>query len=572
MPAERLMPATPHEADDTVSMGSGAARVALPRSAYARLLRILRILARSGWGGYLLRLRSTSARVEANDAQAAERLRQTIESLGPTFVKFGQLLSVRRDLLPERYIEELTRLQDAVPPAADTDGSRVMQDELGRPTAELFKRFADQPFAAASMAQVYDATLADGTDVVVKIQRRGIESTIRSDLAIMYLLARQLEGRVPASQRFGPIALVDEFSSTILAELDFSREGRNADRFRENFRDDPAVMVPRIYWELTTARVLTMARSPGHRAPGYDAANAAQSESGRQFAATLMRLFLTQVFEHGFFHGDPHPGNVFLLADGRLCFHDFGIVGELGPRDQEQLAQLILGVVARDAQWVSDAYFAMGGAGPDVDRAAFARDAEDALRAFYGSLGRTPAFGGILRQFIRLGQVHRIRVPRAFLLVSKAFMEVESQALQLDPAFDVIGSLQAYAPILMRNLLLPAIGSHAQRYRRLLAARHWAEELPEIGEKLAETLRAGRLSVVVRHEELSGLEQRIERASNRLSFSLIIASIVVASALLVSFHAGPHFDTVPLLGLAGFLVAGGLGLWWAFAVLRANRL
>ena len=548
----------------------------LSRRAYPRLLHIVRTLVEAGWGPYLLRarFRRTSQFDLANDAEAAARLRETIESLGPTFVKFGQLLSARRDLLPDVYIEELTKLQDRVPATLDTDGAAIFAHELGRLPSDVFEAFDDLPFAAASMAQVYDAVLPDSTRVVVKVQRAGIAPVISIDLAIMRALARQMERRVPGSRRFSPAALVEEFGSSITAELDFTREGRNADRFRENFRDDPTVMVPRIYWEMTTPRVLTMERSPGHRAAKY-VHEAEEAGAGERFAHTLMRVFLTQVFNHRFFHADPHPGNVFLLADGRLCFHDFGIVGELRREDQEHLAELILGVVSRDAAWVANAYIEMGGATSGVDRPAFVSDMDAALQAFYASVGRTSAFGEILRQFLRLGQRHRIQAPRAFLLVAKAFMEVESHTLLLDPGFDIVSALQAHGPMIAQHLLLPRLDVAEKpyaSYRKALAARRALEELPAISQQLMQSLRAGTLGVAVRHEQLGGLEDRIERASNRLSFSLIIASIVIGSALLIVFHTGPHWGGVPLLGLAGFVIAGVFGLWWTIAVLHAGRL
>ena len=549
----------------------------LSRAAYPRLLGIASALTRAGWGHYTARLhlprcQETLEVATAGIAMNAVRLRETLELLGPTFVKFGQLLSVRRDMVPEAYIDQLTKLQDKVPPDTQTDAAAIIRAEIGKPVDALYAEFDPVPFAAASMAQVHEATLPDGTSVVVKVQRAGIEQTIQTDLAIMFFLARQLERHVAESRRFAPVELVEEFAENITAELDFRREGRNADRFRANFRNDPSLVVPRIFWELTTARVLTMERSTGRRAPESWAGDA---EAGRRYAENLVGLFLTQVFEHGFFHADPHPGNVFLLTDGRLCFHDFGIVGSLGERDQESLAQLMLAVSARDPQWVSEAYFAMGVAGPEVDRQAFTRDVADALAAFYTSAGREPAFSEILRQFIGLGQRHRIRLPRAFLSVAKAFMEIEAQALQLDPAFNLMTAITDYAPRLVRHLVLPRFDAAAAwrgNYRALRAARTALEGLPELASSLAEGLRDGKLSIALRHQQLEGLQDRIERASNRLSFSLIIASIIVASAIVVSFHTGPHYEGVPLLGVIGFVVAGLLGVGWAVSVLRSGRL
>jgi ubiquinone biosynthesis protein len=549
----------------------------LPPAAYPRLARIVSAVAKAGWGHYIKRVElpegaEPAAVVDAKATMDAVRLRETLESLGPTFVKFGQLLSLRRDMLPDAYIDELAKLQDRVPADAQSDAARILQTELGKPVEQWCAAFDPVPFAAASMAQVYRASLPDGTAVVIKVQREGIEETIGTDLAIMFFLARQLERHVPESRRVTPVELVAEFADAITGELDFRREGRNADRFRENFKGDASVMVPRIFWDLTTARVLTMEHSPGHRAAEYAADH---GEAARPLAENLLRIFLTQVFEHGFFHADPHPGNVFVLADGRLCFHDFGIVGNLSQKDQESLAQLMLGVTARDPQWVADAYFAMGVAGPEVDRQAFIRDIDDALAAFYANVGRGTAFGEILRQFIRLAQRHKIRVPRAFLSVAKAFMQIEAQALELDPRFNVVSAIQAYAPRLLKRLLLPRFDQAASwhgSYLRARALRTALNALPEIADRLVESAREGKLGIELRHEQLQGLEERIERAGNRLSFALIIASIVIASAIIVSFHAGPHYEGVPLLGLVGFVIAALLGLCWAVAVVRSGKL
>ena len=559
---------------DATSGARDSAR--LSPSGYARLARIVAGLARAGLGGHLQRMRIAGA----DDAQAlaldehdsAVRVREALESLGPTFVKFGQLLSVRRDILPDAYIDELTRLQDRVPPDPEAASMRVIEAELGQPPEQAFAAFDRQPFAAASMAQVYDARLSDDTQVVVKVQRAGIQATVHDDLHVLFFLARQLERHVPASRRFSPVELGAEFAETIRAELDFRREGHNADRFRENFASEPAVWVPGIFWDLTTARVLTMERSMGRRASEYGTAH---PETGRPLAAKLVRLFLTQVFEHRFFHADPHPGNVFVLDDGRLCFHDFGIVGTLGAADHENLSQLVLAVVTRDPEWVADAFFSMGVARENVDRAAFTRDLDEALAAFYGKRGAGTMFSEILNQFIHIGQRHSIRLPRAFLRVAKSFMAIEAQTIELDPGFDMLAALREFAPRLMQQLLAPPLdgaGRLRTGYRALRAIRLTATALPDVVRGLTDTLRDPKVRVDLPSEQIRGLEERIERASNRLSFSLIIASLVVGSAIIVSFHAGPHYQGVPLLGLVGFVVAVLMGLRWAFAVLRGGRL
>jgi len=286
--------------------GNAAATAAFPR-----LLQILRALAGTGWAHYVerLHLRRTvfdSAHETAKtDLRDAKRFREMLEGLGPAFVKFGQLLSLRRDMLPESYIEELQKLQDDVAIFPGDQARAIIERELGKPVEELFAEFDETPLAAASIGQVHTAHLMDGSSVVVKVQRPGIEPIIHADINIMRFLARRLELHVPEARRFGPSDLVEEFARLISDELDYHIEARNGDRLRENFEGDPDVVVPRIYWDLTSRRVLTMERSLGHKL----AQQPADLAHRQQVAEKLMQSFLKQVFEHGFFHGDPHPGN-----------------------------------------------------------------------------------------------------------------------------------------------------------------------------------------------------------------------------------------------------------------------
>ncbi|WP_303678829.1 ABC1 kinase family protein [Ralstonia mannitolilytica] len=542
-----------------------------------RLLYILRALAGAGWAHYVERLRigrdALEASVEAVQAtdQDAKRLRATLEGLGPAFVKFGQLLSLRRDMLPEVYIEELQRLQDDVAVFPGEQAREIVERELGKSVHALFTSFDETPLAAASIGQVHTAQLIDGTSVVVKVQRPGIEPIIHADVRIMRFLARQLERYVPESRRFGPGDLVEEFARLINEELDYQVEARNGDLLRENLQDDKHVFVPRIFWEQTSRRVLTMERSFGKKLTHIPSS---EQESRRRVAQALMASFLKQVFEDGFFHGDPHPGNVFLLEDGRLCFHDFGIMGQLSAYDQEALAQLILAVSSGEVSWMVDAYFEMGVATEGVDREAFTRDASQALDAYYEAAGKGYSFGEIVRQFALLSQRHRIKLPRQFLLVSKAFMLVESQALTLAPDFNALASLREYAPHLLGRKLLQGANvqtEFSRGFRTLRALHHAAALLPDILNRTVEALSSGKATLHIKHDQLQGLEAHIDRASNRLSLSLIIASVVIGSSIVMAFHSGPHYAGIPVLGLLGFVVASVMGLAWAVAILRSGK-
>lgn len=540
-----------------------------------RLAHIVQVFAGHGFGHYIERLRlrigMSGGHRPSPDASAARRLRAAFEELGPTFVKFGQALSMRQDLLAADVIGELQALQDRVPPFPTVEARRLIEAELGRPVAELFAQFEDTPLAAASIAQVHRARLIDGTAVIVKVQRPGIEALIRADIELLRFLAHQIERHLPASRKYDPVALVDEFADTITQELDFLREGRYAERFRENFHETPAVFVPEVYWQHSSRRVLTMEHSHGRRlAPDLSL----PAEERRRLADTLTQLCLAQVYEHGLFHADPHPGNVFVLPDGRLCFHDFGIVGRVSAREQEHLRELFLSVVARDPEWLADVYLEMGGAPADIDRAAFVRDLGAALEQYHASAARGASFGAIVGEFVRLAGRYRIRLLRETLLVARMFMILDSVVHALDPEFDMIAAFRRYAPGMAARGLMPRAPREADlahAYRTLSALRRTLAELPAaLGEALRR-LRTGELSLHLRHEPLASLEQHLDRASNRLSFSLIIAAVVIGSSLIMAFHAGPHYEGIPLLGLIGYVIAAALGIAWAVAILRSGR-
>lgn len=546
----------------------------LPRHHLARIAHIASVLSRHGWGHYLWRLRVRAAKDSdvGGPSDGAQHLRAALEELGPTFVKFGQALSVRQDVFSVEVINELQKLQDQVPPFPSEQTRQVIERELARPIDELFADFDETPLAAASIAQVHAATLYDGTSVIVKVQRPGIDQLIRGDIAILRFFARQIHRFIPESRRFDPVGLVEEFAEVIGKELDFLREGHNAERFQELIGNKDVLWVPTIHWALSTAAVLTMDRSGGSRI-GPDVP--ADPGTRRALAEALMRLFLTQVFEHGYFHGDPHPGNIFLLPDGRICFHDFGIVGQLTIRDKDNLRQLFLAVVARDPDWMATVWLDMGGAPGEIDRKAFVRDLGQALDRFYAASAGEYSFGEMLQEFLRLGQRHQIKLLREIVLVAKAFMTMESLVRLLDPNFSMIPAFKAFAPRIVAVEMGPGQDvstTLARSYRALRSLGSTASGLPAALQSLAQQLQQGELGVRIQAEGLQDLARHVDRAGNRLSFSLIIAAIIIGSSLIMSFHTGPHYQGIPLLGLLGYVFAGLLGLAWAVAVLRSGRL
>jgi ubiquinone biosynthesis protein len=545
-----------------------------PAGELDRFAAIAKVAAAKGWARYAERLGfggAGSAGEVAVKGSDASRLREALEELGPTFVKFGQMLSQREDLFPAELVSELRNLQDRAGSFPAATARRIIEEETGRSVAELYADFEDRPMAAASMAQVHCATLFDGTRVIVKVQRPAIADTVEGDIAVLRRLARVLSGVIPQLRTLNLPELVEEFATTLRGELDFVQEAHNAERFAELNRDEPLVIVPGIVWGATTHRVLTMGRNPGHRLDDAAAGIRAPAETAR----SLMRLFLTHVFEHGVFHADPHPGNVFFLPDGRICFHDFGAIGELSPRVRESLRQLFLATIARDAPWVASAYLGMGGASAELDRAAFTSDLSAALDRYYreSGLGRQ-TFGAILQEFIALGRKHNIRLLRETTLLVRAFAELESLVRTLDSEFSSLSAFQEYSGRLLKHAFLPEMGvaSLAQTYRLVSTAREVLGEAPGSLRRLMRRLERGEPLFDIRHQSGGSLERHMLHASNRLAFALIIASIVVGSALLLAGHTGPHWEELPLLGVAGFAIATALGIAWAVIALRSGKL
>jgi ubiquinone biosynthesis protein len=546
---------------------------AVPEGELARLAHIARIAAAKGLGHYAERLGFGSHGATPADGSKSDalRFREALEELGPTFVKLGQMMAGRSDLFPEELIAELGSLHEHAAEFPAEAARRIIEQETGKPVAELYATFEDVPMAAASIAQVHCATLFDGTEVIVKVQRPGIAATVEADIAVLRRVARLLGAAIPSVRSFNLPDLVEELAETLRGELDFEHEAHNAERFAETNADEPAVLVPRIFWHATTRRVLTMEHSPGHRvdtAPMDSARNA-------QTAQLLMRLFLVQVFEHGVFHGDPHPGNIFVLEDARLCFHDFGALGELSPRVQEKLRELFLGVVARDAGWVASAYLGMGGATVELDRAQFTRDLGTALERYYreSSLGRQ-SFSAIMHEFVRLGRQHHIRLLRETALLLRAFAELEALVRGLDPQFSSIDAFRAYSGRLLRQALTPDLGMAriAQLYRGASALKESAADAPIALRRLLGRLERGDPLFDIRYQSGGSIERHLLHASNRLAFALIVASVVVGSAIVMAAHAGPHLGEFSLLGVVGFIVAGVLGLAWAVIALKSGHL
>lgn len=426
-----------------------ARRVRPGLARWERRIEILRTVGRHGLGvaighsgfGRLVPFHHGALHHQRRDLpyERHEHLRMLFEDLGATYIKLGQILSSRPDLLAERYRAELAHLQDAVPVDATTDAAATIEHELGRPLAEVFQEFTHEPLASASIGQAFSATLVDGTEVVVKVRRPGVVDRITLDLDLLGRAARHVAWVWPAARKFGLAELVDEFSATLLAEVDYEAEGRNAERIAANLGDYPGVRVPRIHWHATTPSVLTMDRALGLRIDSVDARGQARI-TGPTLARNVVAVVLHMVIVDGYFHADPHPGNLLLAPDATIELIDFGMVGELPGDLQQHLAALLTSMIARDADGICACLTQLGIA-TSVQPVEPLRADLSALLDTYGDqpLGSI-GFGAMLHDHLEVARRHRLRLPTQLALLAKVLLMTEGIAARLDPDFEVISA------------------------------------------------------------------------------------------------------------------------------------
>lgn len=500
----------------------------------------------------------------------AARIRLTLEELGPTFVKFGQALSVRSDLLPADLIAELAALQEHVAPLAPGVAESAIEAAFGQPVAALFATFETTPIASASIAQVHRAVLPSGEIVAVKVRRPGIAGTIAADVEILRQLARLVQRHVPAADAVDPVRLVDEFARTIRSEQDLVREGRNLERCAADFAGDPTVHFPRVYWERTTSSVLTMEYLDGVKVTELDAAGIGPF-ARRLIARRGADAILRQVLEHGFFHADPHPGNLVVMADHVIGFLDLGMVGRLDDRARRALARIVHAIQHRDTAELTAVALEIMETRGEIDAAALERDLA-ALIELYGDVPLADlSVRDLLGDVVGTAARHRLRFPSPLMLLIKALVTIEGVGARLDPAFKMVEHAAPMAERLRRRELAPdAIASRVmQALTQTAVAVH---AIPGHLDAIARKVRDGRLQVQFVHRNLDHFVHEMDRASNRIAFALIIAALIVGSSLIIHAGRGATAYGYPVLGLIGFLVAAVFGVGLAIGIMRSGRL
>jgi ubiquinone biosynthesis protein len=551
----------------------------------ARIRHIAEVLVRNGLGFFVestglgrfltpWRRRRAAQMGQAADLAIPQRVRRTLEELGPTYIKLGQILSTRPDILPPPYVVELSKLLDAAPPAPTEQIVRIIEEELGGPLTRWFAEFDPIPLASASIGQVHRARLNDGTRVVIKAQRPDVGRTMQADLNLLLTQARFLEARSELFKRYGLTDLVEEFAQALRDELDYTIEGRNADRLRAMVADEP-VLIPEVYWELTTRRVITLTDLGGIKLTDLEALKA-QGYDLASIAATLVQLYLKLVFDHGIFHADPHPANILVCGD-KIGLVDFGVVGYLTPRIKEDLGDLLYALVQQNADDMVHIISRMGAMDPGANRDGLRRDLRRLIVRYYAASLESLPMAEFLGDLMSVAFKHRVRLPPDLALLARTIVVLEGVALALDPSFVLTKYLEPFVARLIRerfSLKRTAVEAAALFHE----VEALLQVLPRRLDSISDQLERGEMTLGVEVHQLQQAMRKLDAVGNRIAFSVIVAAIVIGSALILLGGEGAAVFRVPFTSITlpipqiGFLVSALLGGWLLFSIVRSKGL
>lgn len=547
---------------------------------FRRLRSIASILMRYGWTDVAERLgnRSWIGRVgnwmnsevssEILELPPEVRARLAIQELGPTFVKLGQVLATRPDIFPPNWIAEFAKLQDQVPPVPFDELLPDLEKALGKSPFEVFKDLQVEAIAGASIAQVYLAKLQDGTPVVLKIRRPNVRESIAADLRLLSHLGRLIESEVEQAKRFQPGKIIGQFSKSLRAELDLAMEGRNTERFRRNFADDESIVFARIHWEHTSESVLVMDHIEG--IPGNDLAQAEAAGLnlkllGERGANAVLKMVLID----GFFHADPHPGNVFYLPENRLAIIDCGMVGRLTLERRGEIADLLAALVSRDIDMLLDILIEWAGDVP-IDESKLAMDVDEFISNYDNTALKQVRFSAVLNDLTTVMRENYLSVPPDLTMLFKALITLEGLGRQLDPDFQIVKHLTPFVKKIIVDRYMP--GALFKRGRRgIFNLVEAVTSLPnDVSQVLHEAAR-GRLKINLDLKRLDHFGHQIDRSANRLTVAMIAAALIVGSSIVMTVKGGPTILGLPAFGFMGFFLAFIIGLMLMISLWRSGR-
>jgi ubiquinone biosynthesis protein len=545
-----------------------------------RMSEIAQVAARHGFG-YLFETRGPAVvrsrlgrevEVDGEGSPRAVRVREMLDELGPTFVKFGQLLSTRPDIVPPDIVFELKALQDAVTPFPFDQAREVVEEQLGLTLEQLFLDFEETPVAAASIGQVHRATLPNGRRVVVKVQRPNAPRQIEADLELMYQLARLARERVRALEFIDTVAVVDEFARSIRQELDYRIEARNAEQFHKNFAGYPHVRVPRVYWSYSRSTVLTLELLEGVQLRDLVLSKYTMSER-RQIAYRIAETWMAMIFRHGFFHGDPHPANILVLEQSdQIGLVDFGTAGQLAPDDSSKLTGLFIEVVNQNVEAIPRRLGSLGVRYPKDREEEFVAELRAVFDKYYGASLSEIDPVQVIREAFALIYRMQLTLPTRFILLDRAIATLGSVGIELYPDFNVFEVAKPYARELMIERFTPQrVAARMQQEARSYASMML--ELPYQVHDVLQEVRDGQIEVGFRHQGLDDLIKRMDVVFNRLGIAMVAVGGAVTSGILAAtIEGGITILGVPLIAAIGLILSTLLSIWLVWGVLRSGRL
>ncbi len=543
---------------------------------FHRYREITRALTKHGFGFLIRQLglseflkgRKPDFKGETDQTYNARSVRLVLEELGTTFIKLGQLFSTRPDLIPEEITKELSKLQDQVPPFSFLDVRNQIEKELGSALEDLFKSFEAEPLAAASIGQVHRAVLMDGKKVVVKVQRPGIEENIRVDLEIMLDIARLIEKHTDWSQFYNFTEAVLEFEEILLNELDYIVEGQNIDVFQKNFNDNENIIIPEVYWDYTTRRVLTMEYIEGIKLDDVRSLSDKGVDTVK-VANVLSNAFLKQILHDGFFHGDPHPGNIMVLDNNRIALLDFGIIGIIDDEMKDKFGDMLIAQVNRNTEAVMRTFMNIGVTPPDINRRELRQDIERMRYKYYDRPLSKIKLGDTMKEFMDLAFKYRILLPTEFTLMGKTFMILEGQISRMAPEISLMEIAEPFGRELVKErwsigYLRKTITKNLKDYGEIIG------DYPRQISDLLDLLERGQFKVTLGHEYDEKLLNRLNHMVNRLAFSIVLASLIIGLSFLIQITDYPFIWRIPIAEI-GFIVAGAMGFWLLISIIRSGR-
>ncbi|MBS3097368.1 AarF/ABC1/UbiB kinase family protein [Candidatus Woesearchaeota archaeon] len=500
----------------------------------------------------------------------AVRLRIILEKLGPTFIKLGQLLSVRPDLIPKEYIKELEKLQDKVKAAPFNEIEKEIEKELKKPIKNLFSSFNEKPIASASISQVYEAKLKSGDKVAVKIQRPNVKNIMKTDIEIMIYIAKLIEKNMPEIRKYNPTKIVEEFADWTERELDFRIEARNAKKFYKNFQGSRTIHIPRVYDEYTTPNILVTEFIEGIELHDIEKIKKNKLDFGK-IIKNGFDAILTQVFVHGFFHGDPHPGNILIMKNNVIGLVDFGIVGYFNEDLKTKSISLLYGIIEDDLDKVADTFLEMGAVGEkDIDIDRFKFEVRDTIEELQEAKIKDVKVSGVLENVLDIALKYNVRMPTDFVLFGKTIVTLEGIALEYDPNFKFVESTKPFIEKLMRERLSPKymmgnIIENASKFKKFIS------ELPKQTTEALKKIQSGKIKIDIEDTDVKKLALEIDKSSNRLAYGIIIAALIVAGALVMQVNQ-PLIFGMPVISFISFLIAFILLIMLFSSILSERRL